>query len=281
MAVSQGRPASCRQCAVTRHAAWFVVLFLFARPAAGGTTPAWQGKVDARVLQKAEAGECEFLVFLSEQADVRDAAAFKVKQAKGAHVFSRLHEVAQRTQAPVLDLLRARGLAHRSFWLANMLWVRGDSAAVQVLGQRDDVLRILDNPSMHLQEPALSPEAVSGTIEWNIVKVRAPDVWALGYTGQGVVIGGQDTGYQWSHAALVGHYRGWDGTNADHNYSWHDAIHTNDSHYGSANPYGYDTRAPCDDNSHGTHTMGTMVGDDGLGNQIGICLLYTSDAADE
>src|SRR5205814_6733529 len=29
------------------------------------------------------------------------------------------------------------------------------------------------------------------------------------------------------------------------------------------------TRAPCDTNGHGTHTMGIMVGDDGQGNQIG------------
>ena len=28
--------------------------------------------------------------------------------------------------------------------------------------------------------------------------------------------------------------------------------------------------APCDSNGHGTHTMGTMVGDDGAGNQIGV-----------
>ncbi len=254
--------ASCR--------AWIALLLALALRAAGETAPAWQLKVDARVLQNAAAGECEFLVYLSERADVRGAAALKTKPAKSALVFQRLQEVANRTQAPILDMLRARGLAHRPFWLANMIWVRGDRAAIQALSQRDDVSRILANPGMRLQEPERSAEAASGTVEWNITKVRAPDAWALGYTGQGVVIGGQDTGYQWSHAALVGHYRGWDGTNADHNYNWHDAIHTNDSHYGSANPCGYDTRAPCDDNSHGTHTMGTMVGDDGLGNQIGM-----------
>src|SRR4029078_3292034 len=27
---------------------------------------------------------------------------------------------------------------------------------------------------------------------------------------------------------------------------------------------------PCDDNGHGTHTMGTVVGDDGAGNQVGM-----------
>jgi serine protease AprX len=247
--------------------AWLIALAL---SSAAGPAPAWQRKVDARVLKNAAAGESEFLVVLSEQADVRSAAALKTKPAKGAHVVGRLRETAQRSQAPILKAIRARGLAYRPFWLVNMIWVRGDRAAIESLSQRSDVSCILANTSFKLQEPAQSPAATSGTIEWNIAKVHAPEVWALGYTGQGVVIAGQDTGYQWDHPALIGHYRGWNGTNADHNYNWHDAIHTNDVHWGSANPYGYNTPAPVDDHSHGTHTMGTMVGDDGLGNQIGM-----------
>ncbi len=43
----------------------------------------------------------------------------------------------------------------------------------------------------------------------------------MGYTGQGVVVAGQDTGYQWDHLALKELYRGWDGAVADHNYNWH------------------------------------------------------------
>jgi subtilisin family serine protease len=81
-----------------------------------------------------------------------------------------------------------------------------------------------------------------------------------------VVVAGQDTGYDWSHPALKGHYRGWDGSTADHNYNWHDAIHDN-----FLNPCGSDLLEPCDDNGHGTHTMGTIVGDDpSQGNQIGM-----------
>src|SRR5262249_53404014 len=33
---------------------------------------------------------------------------------------------------------------------------------------------------------------------------------------------------------------------------------------------GNDSPEPCDDQAHGTHTTGTMVGDDGAGNQIGM-----------
>ena len=35
-------------------------------------------------------------------------------------------------------------------------------------------------------------------------------------------------------------------------------------------PCGNDSPAPCDAYGHGTHTMGTMVGDDGAGNQVGM-----------
>jgi hypothetical protein len=90
-------------------------------------------------------------------------------------------------------------------------------------------------------------------------------VWTLGFRGQGISIGGADTGQRWTHNALKPHYRGWDGVAADHNYNWHDAIHDS-----IGNPCGNDSPLPCDDIGHGTHTMGTAVGDDGMGNQIGM-----------
>ena len=83
--------------------------------------------------------------------------------------------------------------------------------------------------------------------------------------GQGITVAGADTGQRWTHNALKSHYRGWDGQNADHDYNWHDSIHD-----GVGNPCGNDSPEPCDDNGHGTHTIGTVVGDDGAGNQIGM-----------
>src|SRR5262249_51368782 len=77
-----------------------------------------------------------------------------------------------------------------------------------------------------------------------------------------------DSGVRWTHNALKPHYRGWDGQNADHNYSWHDSIHDS-----VGNACGNDSPFPCDDNTgfgHGSHTTGTAVGDDGMGNQIGM-----------
>jgi subtilisin family serine protease len=227
--------------------------------------------VDSRLLQGAPATN-EFLVILSEQADLSGATALKTKEAKGRYVFERLSETAQRTQQPMLKTLRERGLEHRPFWIANMIWVRGDLPAIQSLAQREETAHIVANPAVRVPDLLPTSQLVNevNSVEWNISRVHAPDVWALGYTGQGVVVGGQDTGYQWNHPALINHYRGWDGTNANHNYNWHDAIHGLNPHNTGNNPCGYNLTAPCDDNSHGTHTMGTMVGDDGAGNQIGM-----------
>lgn len=228
----------------------------------------WERKVDSWVLASAEAGETEFLVYLSEQADLREAARLVTKEEKGRFVFERLTEVARRTQRPLLSFLADQGAEHRPFWVANMIWVKGDRSLLQALAERPDVTNVAANPTVRFQAPWLAPElgpwASPDAIEWGINMVNAPSVWAAGFTGQGIVIGGQDTGYDWDHSALKGKYRGWNGATANHNYNWHDAIHS------GGGVCGANSSEPCDDNSHGTHTMGTMVGDDGGTNQIGM-----------
>ena len=230
----------------------------------------WQSKVDPWVLQTASRGETEFLVFLDVQADLSGASSLPTKREKGAFVYQQLSETAQRTQGPLLRALAARGVEFRPYWAANLVWVRGDMSLVQSLAQRSDVAHLYANPAVKMDLPpeeAASPgdvPAAPDTVEWNIAKVNAPQVWAAGYTGQGVVIAGQDTGYYWQHAALQSKYRGWNGSSADHNYNWHDSIHSGGGTCGPNSPQ------PCDDYGHGTHTMGTMVGDDGGSNQVGM-----------
>ena len=106
----------------------------------------------------------------------------------------------------------------------------------------------------------------NAAIEPNITLVRAPALWGRGFTGQGIVVGVADTGFQWDHPALKARYRGWNGSSASHGYNWHDAIHD----AAAGNPCGSDAPAPCDDDGHGTATSGLSVGDDGEGNQIGV-----------
>ena len=250
-----------------------VALALALPPAAAAAPAAFADKISpalARALGEAPDGRAEMLIVMAEQADLGAARGISGKAAKGRFVFESLTATARRTQAPLLAELARRGVPHRSFWAANFIWVEGDRALAEALAARGDVARLDTNPRLILQPPVAEPEDLlpraPEAIEWNILKVNADDVWALppGYNGQGAVIAGQDTGYQWDHPALKEQYRGWDGAVADHNYNWHDAIHAGGSNCGA------DSQVPCDDTDHGTHTMGTMVGDDGATNQVGM-----------
>jgi subtilisin family serine protease len=250
-----------------------LLAFLVTSSFAPAPQTAWQAKVDAWLLARASqtaidgSSPVEFLVFLSEQADLSGAAALPTKQEKGAYVFRRLTETAHRSQPALIRDLAARGVAYRSFWVANMLWVRGDLSLIQALAQRADVAHIYANPQVKMQLPQAQASRLAQTpqnVQWNLTWVKADQVWAAGYTGQGTVIGGADTGYEWQHPALKPHYRGWDGMAADHDFNWHDAIHTGTGTCGADSPQ------PCDVYGHGTHTMGIMVGDDGGTSQIGM-----------
>lgn len=217
-----------------------------------------------------DGGTSDFFVVLREQADLSGAAQLADKEAKGAYVHQALLESAQRSQPALRRFLKARGVPYRSYYIVNALFVEGGTRELLVeLSTRPDVARIEANPALTNALPAphsapdRRPQRVLA-VEPGIRYVNADDVWALGFTGQGIVVGGQDTGYAWSHPALVNQYRGWDGQQATHDYNWHDSIHD------SFGPCGADSPEPCDDHGHGTHTMGTAVGSDGGNNQIGM-----------
>ena len=252
-------------------------------------------KVAPQVWEATAAGNAEFLVVLAEQADLDAAAASPSREVRLRAVYDALRETARRSQADLRAELDTQGVAYRAFYIANMLAVKGNRTLVLRLAARPDVARIVANPHVRQAlpettgDPADRPSAGAGLltpqgIEWNVAHVNADDVWTLGYTGQGIVVAGQDTGYAWDHPALVRQYRGYTtefresgistgdpaGRSNTHDYNWHDAIHEDDPHTPVGNPCGFDSPVPCDDNGHGTHTMGIIVGDDGTGNQIGV-----------
>ncbi|HJQ24781.1 MAG TPA: S8 family serine peptidase [Blastocatellia bacterium] len=249
-------------------------LLVNTRPPAQAADQIAMAKIAPLVLERTKNNQpAEFLVVFGEQADLSGADQLATKEEKGAFVFNALMAKARETQGPTLEWLKANGIAHESFYVINMILVKGNFDVARALAARPEVARIEDNPRIYSQpidEPSPKPPYQINsieTVESGINYTHAPQVWAMGFTGQGAVVGGADTGYLWNHNALKPHYRGWNGATADHNYNWHDSIHAGSS---TGNPCGYDTTAPCDDNGHGTHTVGTATGDDGAGNQIGM-----------
>jgi subtilisin family serine protease len=254
----------------------FGISLLAAR--AASLRPAGASSIDPSIFAAVREGEpASFLVVLREQADLSGAAAIRDPAEKRRFVFEALNEVARRTQAPLAARLREAGATFGSHYLVNMLEVEGDRALAAEISRRPEVTRIAANRPAPLRrvpqaEPADALSAVESAplageaVGPNLANIRVPEVWAEGFTGQGIVVGDADTGFAWEHPALKSHYRGFDGLGVTHDYNWHDAVHD----AAPGNPCGSDSAAPCDDSGHGTSTAGIAVGGDGAGNQIGV-----------
>src|SRR5690625_1298652 len=96
---------------------------------------------------------------------------------------------------------------------------------------------------------AITERYISNNSEWHIDRIKAPEVWDKGITGEGVVVANIDSGVDGDHPALKTKYRGYnpeDPDNPNHEYNWFDPA--------------AGRGIPLDSDGHGTHTMGTMVG---------------------
>lgn len=224
-------------------------------------------RVDSAVLDALKAasnGRASVLVKLDEQADLSAAASIADWDERGWAVYRALSGTARTTQQPLLAQLRnaeSAGEASkiRSFWIVNLIAVEASRSTIDALAATPGVAAIM--PALKLDPPLLVPAervVVPDAVEWGVTKIRAPEVWSTyGAEGGGVIVANVDTGVQFNHPALVGQYRGnLGGGNFDHNYNWYD-------------PTGA-SAVPVDGNGHGTHTMGTEVGDDGGANEIGV-----------
>jgi hypothetical protein len=189
-------------------------------------------------------------VVMKEQADLSGLASITDRTTRRAMTYRRLVETAQRSQAALRRSLDRLHLAYTPYYLVNGILVDGGAAVRIWLSQRSDVDRVLlDQRLRPLPAPAPAARGTapppSGGPQWNISLIGADRVWRdFGDTGTGVVIGTSDSGVDGDHPALRGNFRG----GAD---SWYD-------------PWNH-TATPTDHNGHGTHTIATAVGADGVG----------------
>ncbi len=238
-----------------------------------GPAVAYAEKIDKEVaaaLAAAPNDKVAVFALLNEQADLSAASAIEDWDARGWAVYNTLSATAERTQPAVLAALQrfeasGQALEVKSFWIVNLISLRGDRATIEALAALPQVKQII--PPMKLEQPqpvdsapaSQAPEAV----EWGVTKIGAPLVWSTySVTGAGAVAANVDTGVQYNHPALINQYRGnLGGGNFNHNYNWYNP---------APNATCPDPNVPCDDNGHGSHTMGTEIGSDGGANQIGV-----------
>jgi uncharacterized repeat protein (TIGR01451 family) len=177
-------------------------------------------------------------------------------------MISAMQATAERSQAGLRAYLSARWLSGDvtrvfPFWIFNGLAVNGARPGiVRDLAAHPDVELIRLDHWRRWIDPAPDSSSVDRalSVEWGIERVRANQVWnTLGVSGTGVAVANLDTGVDWQHPALHTNYRGYSPKGFHkHEGNWFDAT-------------GEGALYPVDGNGHGTHTMGTIVGNAGIG----------------
>ena len=221
-------------------------------------------KIEAKVLKEVTGGgEATFWAILKDKADLDQATSIQDRTDRGEFVYNELNKVANQSQSGLRTLLTKRGVTYQPFWIINAIRITAGNDVLQEVAAQHEVERIVAEKTYQIPKPEPGKtEPKVNTVEWGIDRINAPQVWStFGVRGEGMVVANVDTGVQFDHPAVVGKYRGnLGGGNFDHNYNWFDPSMV----------CGSPSLVPCDNNGHGTHTMGTMVGDDGAGNQIGV-----------
>lgn len=252
---------------------FFIIVYLCTSSISSQSNEQWKLKVSDMVFEQfSNEQNIEYLIQIKEKPDLSLAKTFSDFNEKKEYVYNLLKSFSNKSQELIINSIKANDLEYKQFFITNAILVKSDYNFMSKIAKLNNVKYISANPSikndMEVTLDKVNYRNPNG-IEWGIIKINANDVWDLGYTGSGVVIGGQDTGYRWTHEAIKSQYRGWDGNVANHNFNWHDAIHEININNTGDNPCGLSITEPCDDYGHGTHTMGTMIGENGS-NQIGV-----------
>ncbi|MFA1821972.1 S8 family serine peptidase [Virgibacillus oceani] len=207
-------------------------------------------------------------------AQANNLSAQKAEFHQRSNVVNVLKEVALKEQQSTMKILEKEvekgdaELVH-SYFIVNAVAVTATKAVAEKIAGLSEVEKLLPNETRYLTTPVPESKVISQleavpqleteNIEWNVDRLNAPAVWEMGFDGAGTVVASIDTGVQWDHPALKEKYRGFEvGTGiVDHDYNWFDATGSEEE--------------PYDDQGHGTHVTGTMVGSESDGvNRIGL-----------
>jgi len=176
---------------------------------------------------------------------------------RGRLVVDSLKSVSEESQKRVISYLQRNNYKFYSHWISNVISVEADLTLVKGLSQFNEIESIdkVDTATIiePLEQQNVEAPKEKATIEAGIAWVKAPEVWAKGYKGQGITVGVIDTGAT-LHNDLKNFYRG---RNGKHQEAWLDA---------TAN-----RPQPYDDNFHGTHCHGT-VSANGTRETVGVAV---------
>ena len=208
-------------------------------------------RIEVVVLMKAQYDRLQLsrrADFIPTKAERRDFVVNELKT---------FTEASQHDLKRVLAEMESHGMVSsvRSLWSANTLYFEATKTAILDLAERTDIEIITLNTQHQWIAEGETPKPASATRETtpNITKVKADQVWELGYTGAGVVVAVVDSGVNYNHLDLADHL--WDG-GEEFPHHGYDIVNDDDD--------------PMDDKGHGTHCAGTVCGDGTAGSLTGI-----------
>ncbi|MBC8310625.1 MAG: S8 family serine peptidase [Planctomycetes bacterium] len=199
------------------------------------------------------------LVYLENQVDIKtlsDSISQASMRFVDRHklVVETLQATAHSSQDSILASLQTQNGVDKvtPFWISNVIRVDATPEVIRQLSKRNDVEHIYLNYGIELVTPVSTGHVVDGNyrggVEPGINAIRATEAWAMGYTGEGVLVATLDTGVDGGHEALAS---SWAGLRPE--YAGH-------PEWAFLDPYTYNHNFPFDSGSHGTHTMGTVCG---------------------
>ena len=206
-----------------------------------------------QLLEKTS-GKHHLQISLNERIDVyqmdKEMTAKKMPQSvKAPIIIKALQENAKTSQKDLLQFLKNHPLVDqnqiRPYWISNVIYAHVESSVVDELAKRNDISMLDINGETFLIESLDKCEMSApqpDNIEPGLLRVNAPELWKMGYTGRGTVAFGADTGIQEDHPAINGQYRG---LYLDPSETWYDWDGGTE---------------PSDCGSHGNHTLGTIIG---------------------
>ena len=192
-------------------------------------------------------------VILKDQADISDVTAIEDRDERLHVTFEKLTEHANETQSELRGFFDSVGVEYTPYYLENAMEVRGGTLVRLYLMTRPEVDRVIPSPRLRaVPDDVPAPgdlSEVDGSVQWNISMIGADKVWdEFNVRGEGIVVGQSDSGVDGMHPAIREQYRGV--TQGD-DYNWFDPWDA--------------TTSPNDEGGHGTHTMGTILGANGIG----------------
>ena len=234
--------------------------------------PAFAGSIDGRLYERLsemdDHDKVECVIMMVEQFDV---SAFKqmmtmansTRQERHQYVITSLQKIATETQPDLLAYLaqaRQDGMVgeYKGFWITNAVIGQLSKDVIYEVARRSDVdvVYIWQEPDLIKPVPYNADTPVTSGVEPGLEAIGAPEMWDLGYTGQGRLVSNIDTGVSGNHPALYSRWRGNNGHPSDE--CWLD----------TTNPH---SDFPYDNDGHGTHTMGTLTGlGETTGDTIGV-----------